>query len=121
MKFKKLIILIVVNLLISGAFFIAFSNYILKRVEASRAEISLAQPSANFVKANQEITDDMTDLRYAAKTAMPAVVYVKAKFPAQQKDTSKVTGNDIFIDGMLGQGIGSSTTAEQRTSGSGPM
>ena len=85
MKFKKLITLIVVNLVISGAFFIAFGNYILNRVETSRNEISLVRPTASFAKTNREITDEMTDLRDAAKTAMPAVVYVKAKFPAQKK------------------------------------
>jgi serine protease Do len=119
MKLKKLVILIAVNLVISGACFIVFSNYILKRLELPSQGVALPVYSdVRFARSNGEIKNDMTDLSAAAKSTVVAVVYVKAKFPAQKKDSSKSSGTDIFIDGMLGPGMGSGT-AEQRTSGSG--
>src|SRR5215213_6442010 len=120
MKIKQLIIVIAVNIVITAGGLILLGSYILKRVSAFQQNTSIVRSEPmKYVNAKETFNNDLVDLSEAAKIAMPAVVQVKAKFPARKKDSTESSGVDIFLEEMIGSNMGPNMTPEQRASGSG--
>jgi len=121
MKIKQLIVIITINIIITGAAFLVLGNYILRKLQFAEKESPVTVRTVKFNNVNngmEGFEECPGDLTVAAKTALAAVVQVKAKFPSQKKDTSR-SGADDFFEDVLGRDLGPGMTPEQRASGSG--
>ncbi len=127
MKFKQLLLVVLISVLTVFATIFIYSKFFKKDFATVGSPVDGKYPAnyAGFFDSKSAAAET-TDFTKAAESAVPAVVHIKTKIPAKQisNNLPRSRGNsgdpfEDFFGDFFGRGFGPQMRPEQRASGSG--
>jgi len=123
MKLKQVFLIVAISAVSAVGSVAVYNKYFNPGIAAvGSAEKGLPANYAGFFDGKTGSPAEGLDFTKAASSAVPAVVHIKTKIPAQKRTnnlSSRSRNMDDFFDQFFGEGFGPNIIPEQRASGSG--